>query len=194
MPTNKPTDKNQPPDSGPADEKKSRYKPVGGRKKVERQQLSVRLDKRVLNLLYALAERRGERLTDVLEYGGMLAIEEGLKESPMTEQARYLVAQASPDERWLVTLFLVYLRVPSQALSVFNSMDRELFKKKMYMLGTQPEFRAVLKEFGLPRDPAEARREALANAFLTIRNDLAHGGLTAAEVAAALGLSLTPPV
>jgi hypothetical protein len=184
--------KNKPqPDSEPA-VKKSRYKPLGGRKKIDRQQLSVRIDKRILKMLYALAERKGERLTEVLEHGGILAVEEGLKESPVTEHARYLVAKATPDEQWLVTLFLVYLRLPSEAISVFNSMDRETFKKKMYMVPMHANFREILKGFGEPRDPGEAQREALANSFLAIRNELVHGVLTPAEAMAALGLPMAP--
>ena len=193
MPNNdKTTKKTKPqPDSEPA-VKKSRYKPLGGRKKKERQQISVRIDKQVMELLYTLAEKKGQRITDVLEYGGMLAVKEGLAESMVTEQARFLVAMASPDEQWLVTLFLCYLRLPSDHLSVFNSMDRETFKKKMYMLATRSDFRDVLKNsFGELRDPLIAHRASLDNSLLQLRNELVHGrALTPTAVAMALGLTL----
>jgi uncharacterized protein (DUF4415 family) len=177
--------------------KQALYRPVGGRKKKEKTQISVRIDSQVMDLLYVIAESKHQRITEVLEYAGLLAVKENLKEPLVTEQARFLVASATPDEQWLVTLFLCYLRKPSDSLSVFNSMDRETFKKKMYMIGIQPDFHELLSTFGVSsRDPRDVERGYRKDSLLYWRNQLVHGVAppveVLTEVLVGLGLSMPP--
>lgn len=88
----------------------------------------MRIEKTLLGLAHKLAEGTGQRITDVLERGVLLAVEEGLGESVVTQSARFAIAKATPEEQHLVVLALAFWR--SNRL---DPVDRAYLKKRLQM-------------------------------------------------------------
>jgi hypothetical protein len=111
------------------------------RTKTEKKQISVRIRKEIMDSYYALAESDEMKITDMIEEGFYLAVQQRLKLPIVTKQARYLVTKASLDDQWLHILFDVYLHYPLPPVGEF---DREALRAKLYWLSKQEDFNSVL--------------------------------------------------
>jgi hypothetical protein len=116
------------------------------RKKVERTQISVRIETKVLNKVYKLINQKQQKITDAIEDGLYLYLQAGTKEGPVTERARYLVSRATPEEQWFVHHLLGHLR---EALNnPIEELERKTLKEKLALIAQRPSFRSAIKTFG----------------------------------------------
>jgi hypothetical protein len=116
------------------------------RKKVERTQISVRIETKVLNMAYRLVAQKKQKITDVIEDGIFLAVQAAAKEGPVTERTRYLVSRATPEEQWFVHHLLGYLRMPLD--NPVEELERKTLKEKLTLIADRPSFRSAIKTFG----------------------------------------------
>lgn len=137
----------------PSQEKPPKVKKGPGRKR-EKTQISVRVDTDTLNMAYAVARKREENITDVLERGVRLVVEEYFRDPRETVHARWLILHALPDEARITGKFLALLRAaPENAMIKAMLQFLREFERK-------PEYREALRSF---RKKPAAERQPLAN-------------------------------
>jgi hypothetical protein len=116
------------------------------RKKVERTQISVRIETKVLNMAYKLVNQKKQKITDVIEDGIFAVTQAASKEGPVTERSRYLVSRATPEEQMFVHHLLGHLR---EALNnPIEELERKTLKEKLALIAQRPSFRSAIKTFG----------------------------------------------
>jgi hypothetical protein len=138
--------------------KKKKAKGKRGRKK-EKTQISVRIDKAVMDLAYAHIGTSKQRITDYLERGIILAMQQDLKMPPIASQVRFMVSHAKRDRLQGVDAYMI-----AAAISEIRQLDPVLALDRQHVLDWLETFRATLTEeerqeardlYGYPEDEDE---------------------------------------
>jgi len=141
-----------PPDvksAGPAKKVKRRR---AGRKK-ERTQISVRIDKALMDLAYRNIETTGMRITDLVERGLLLAIRELGCLEPLAHHARLILHDEGVEFSRFILNANIILRFPEvRKLSVLEEDAREFFVEIAARAKEWPDAQRVLTLMGTPRD------------------------------------------
>jgi hypothetical protein len=109
---------------------KPKRKGSRGRKR-EKEQLSVRLDAATLRLAKAFAQDRSLKITDVIEHGVLLEVTQGLKEIPITTQARFFLQHVPAELQRLTLSFWSFLRIPEAELSEIEWRIRQRMEEDL---------------------------------------------------------------
>lgn len=100
----------------------------------EKVQITIRIQKELMDQAYALMKQTNMRITDMLERGLILAMKEEDQELPLlTSQVRFVVANATRLEQEELREFLIYLRAdevrkPSETDMAIRKFIREYLK------------------------------------------------------------------
>lgn len=95
--------------SGAAPRKPKKERKHGPEK--EKVQITVRIDKDLMDQMYAVMKSSNTRLTDLLERGAILAMREEDQDLPtLTTQVRFLVANTTKTEQEILRNVLTFLR------------------------------------------------------------------------------------
>jgi hypothetical protein len=138
--------------TGPTKKVKSRR----GRKK-ERTQISVRIDKALMDLAYRNIETTGMRITDLVERGLLLAIRELGCIEPLAHHARLILHDEGVEFSRFILNANAILRFPEvRKLSAAEEESREFFVTLAARVREWPDVNRVLSLMGTPRDPDAA--------------------------------------
>ena len=142
---------------GPAGKKTTRRR---GRKK-ERTQISVRIDKTVMDIAYQKLEGTSMRITDLLERGLLLAVRELGCDIPLFHHARLILRDEGVEfSRFIVDAHII-LRFPEvRKLSAAENAWRTSLMEVVAGAKEWPNAREVLNLMGTPRDPGPEAKEA----------------------------------
>jgi hypothetical protein len=78
-------------------------------RKLEKVQISVRLDKPCMDVLYRLVKTEGYRITDLLERGAIYVLREEMGESPEMKALRFMIGEMpAKSQRRLVCCFTYF--------------------------------------------------------------------------------------
>jgi hypothetical protein len=143
----------------PAAAKKIPKRP--GRKK-ERTQISVRIDRAVMDIAHRQIEPIGMRITDLIERGIILAIRELGNKTRFNHNARLILNDEGVDFSRFIMNANILLRFPEvRALSASETLVRRIFIDACLLANTWPNAREVVNLMGAP---IEAGEEVLAQA------------------------------
>lgn len=133
-------------------------------RKQERKQISVRIDKVVMDLAHKQIERAGMRITDLIERGLMLALRELGDTTPIHHHARLILHDEGVEFSRFVMDANILLRFPEvRKLSALEKVTREHILAIVKDMRTWPDAHEVVNLMGLyadrDRGPKEAPRE-----------------------------------
>jgi len=132
--------------------KQKKVKSPRGPKK-EKTQISVRIDKIVMDLAYELIEeKKGRiRITDLLERGLMLAMHEERKSTTLARQARFVVAEANAKQQHRMMKIVGLDLLPRQRpLTPLETVLREFFLTGLDTVDTWEGYPECFELLGQP--------------------------------------------
>jgi hypothetical protein len=132
-----------------------------GRKK-EKTQISVRIDKAVMDLAYRHIGNNKLRITDFMERGLILAMQEALKLTQIASQVRFMVLHATRDSLEMVEALLALIAIPQVAeLDPAWTLEREFilnWLKRFKQLIPAKQYEQARAAYGYqPAEPEEPR-------------------------------------
>lgn len=121
-----------------------------GRKK-ERTQISVRIDKTLMDIAHTQIESTGMRITDLIERGVLLALREIGVTHPMTHNARLILHDEGVDLSRQIMNFNMLRRFPEvRSLSITEHVLRQCVLDTTAAIAQWPNARDVANLMGTP--------------------------------------------
>lgn len=129
-------------------------KPARKHPHINKKQIAIRIDKSVVDLVHAFAEREGLPITDIYEEGALLRVSKGIGEPQGLRDLRFLVDQISPEiQRLLVGVMALALyrnQLNPDRRRIWNFLEsfiRDFMKEPEFLerFGPDVEFREILR-------------------------------------------------
>lgn len=133
-------------------EKEAKPKSKRGRKK-ERAQISIRIDKVVMDIAYRVIKGTAMRITDLVERGLILAVREIGDLTPLSHHARLILHDEGVEFSRLILNVNIWRRLPEvRELTPLEKLQREHFLAMAAAALELPNAADVLKLMGVPKD------------------------------------------
>src|SRR6516165_2884459 len=124
-------------------------------RKQEKKQISVRIDKAVMDLAYVSMKQDGERITDLLERGLVLALAEKTRIPVLTSQLRFIVQKLSIErQRRVKRMLALDVMAEVRELEPLERLFREFQLATIDQVESWPGYQEALEKL------AEASQKA----------------------------------
>jgi hypothetical protein len=132
--------------------RRGRKKSPRGRKK-EKVQISVRIDKTILDLTYDHIKASGRRITDMLERGLLLAMREEGMEPMAAPKLRFVVEHMGADlQRHVLRAAALERLVESRELTPLERFVADWYGLAAGQMETWPGYQEAVESLGTPPD------------------------------------------